>query len=122
MEYNKINYAVIEEAFMNAESKDYIQQVFQVVATNILDSEIYTLKSDNLPASLKSIPKTLNISNDKALILILSLHNLMKEYIGTSMMDENVLAAKFPTTFKKQLKSFIFKMMREFAPQTKKYF
>ncbi len=101
MEYNKINYAVIEEAFLNAESKDYIQQVFQVVATNILDSEIYTLKSDNLPASLKSIPKTLNISNDKALILILSLHNLMKEYIGTSMMDENVLAAKFPPTFKK---------------------
>ena len=122
MEYNKINYTVIEEAFLAAESKEYIQQVFEVVATNILDSEIYTLKSENLPTSLKNIPKTLSISNDKALILIISLHNLMKEYIGTSMMDENILASKFPPTFKKQLKTFLFKMMREYAPRTKKYF
>ena len=40
----------------------------------------------------------------------------MKEYIGTSMMDENILAAKFPPNFKKQLKTFIFKIMREIAP------
>jgi len=46
----------------------------------------------------------------------------MKEYIGTAMLDENVLAAKFPLTFKKQLKTFLFKMMREIAPRTKKYF
>ncbi len=49
MDYNKINYQVIEEAFMNADSKEYIQQVFEAVATNILDSEIYTMKSENLP-------------------------------------------------------------------------
>lgn len=46
----------------------------------------------------------------------------MKEYIGTAMLDENVLAQKFPPTFKKALKTFLFKMMREFAPRTKKYF
>ena len=46
----------------------------------------------------------------------------MKEYIGTSMMDENVLASKFPQTFKKALKTFLFKMMRETAPNSKKYF
>jgi hypothetical protein len=46
----------------------------------------------------------------------------MKEYIGTSMMDENILAAKFPQTFKKQLKTLLFKTMREIAPQAKKYF
>jgi hypothetical protein len=46
----------------------------------------------------------------------------MKEYIGTSMMDENILAAKFPQTFKKQLKSLLFKIMREAAPIAKKYF
>jgi len=46
----------------------------------------------------------------------------MKEYIGTAMLDENVLASKFPPTFKKQLKSFLFKLMREHAPKTKKYF
>ena len=69
MEYNKVNYAVIEEAFMSAESREYIQQVFETVATNTLDSEIYTMKSENLPLSLKSIPKTLNISNDKALVV-----------------------------------------------------
>ncbi len=101
MDYNKINYQVVEEAFMNAESKEYIQQIFEAVATNILDSEVYTMKSENLPQSLKTIPKILGITNDKALILILSLHNLMKEYIGTSMLDENVLAGKFPPTFKK---------------------
>lgn len=46
----------------------------------------------------------------------------MKEYIGTSMMDENILAAKFPQTFKKQLKTLLFKIMRESAPTAKKYF
>ena len=48
--------------------------------------------------------------------MIVSLHNLMKEYIGTSMMDENVLAQKFPPTFKKPMKTFLFKIMREAAP------
>ena len=45
----------------------------------------------------------------------------MKEYIGTSMMDENILASRFPPNFNKQLKTFIFKTMREVAPQAKKY-
>jgi hypothetical protein len=49
MDYNKVNYQIIEESFMNAESKEFIQQVFEAVATNILDSEIYTIKSENLP-------------------------------------------------------------------------
>ena len=47
----------------------------------------------------------------------------MKEYIGSgAMLDENILAAKFPPTFKKQLKSFLFKILREHAPASKKYF
>lgn len=37
-------------------------------------------------------------------------------------MDENILASKFPTTFKKPLKTFLFKMMREAAPSAKKYY
>ena len=45
----------------------------------------------------------------------------MKEYIA-SMMDENILASKFPPAFKKPLKTFLFKMMREAAPSSKKYF
>lgn len=43
--------------------------MFETVATNTLDSEIYTMRSENLPQSLKAIPKTLNISNDKALVV-----------------------------------------------------
>lgn len=45
----------------------------------------------------------------------------MKEYIATSMLDENVLAGKFPQGFKKQLKTLLFKCMRDCAPQAKKY-
>ena len=37
------------------------------------------------------------------------------------MVDETVLAEKFPPEFKKQLKSFLFKQMRELAPVTKTY-
>ena len=54
--------------------------------------------------------------------MIISLHNLMKEYIGSgSMLDENILANKFPGTFKKKLKGAIFKLLRENAPAAKKY-
>jgi hypothetical protein len=90
-------------------------------ASGKLDSEISMVKGDHLPDVLKKIPKTLGLSNEKTLILIVSLHNLLKEYIATSMLDETILAEKFPADFKKQLKSFLFKTMREVAPLTKTY-
>ena len=122
MEHNKINYQVIEECFLAAESKEYIEAVFKASASLSLDSELNLVKGENLPAVFKSIPKTLSIPNDKALVLISSLHNLMKEYIGSgSMLDENILASKFPATFKKKLKSVLFKLLREHAPHAKKY-
>ena len=37
------------------------------------------------------------------------------------MQDENELVACFPEDFKKSLKSFLFKAMREVAPLTKSY-
>ena len=120
MDYNKINFEVIEECLVNADSKEQIQSLFLLVATNLLSSDLAVLTSENLPLSLKQVPKTLNIANDKALVLLVSLHNLMKEYIGTSMLDENILANKFPQTFKKPLKSLLFKVMREWAPTVKK--
>ena len=46
----------------------------------------------------------------------------MKDYIGSgAMLDENILASKFPQTFKKKLKSILFKLLRENAPAAKKY-
>ena len=123
MELNKVNYQVIEECLLAAESKEFLEQVFTASATLALDSELACLKGENLPAVLKAVPATLGVPNDKAQVLILSLHNLMKEYIGSgAMLDENILAAKFPATFKKQLKSFLFKMLREHAPACKRYF
>ena len=80
-----------------------------------------TIKGDNLPESLKKIPTTLGISNEKTQILILSLHALMKQYVATATTDETVLAEKFPEGFKKSIKSFLFKAMREAAPGMKKY-
>jgi hypothetical protein len=59
------------------------------------------IKGDNLPDALKKIPGSLGISNEKALILIVSLHNLLKEYIATSMIDETILSEQFPPDFKK---------------------
>ena len=121
MEFYQVNFEVIEEAFLSAESKEHIQQIFLAIATSALDSELRCLTSANLPPSLRSLPTALSLTNDKAVTLVISLHNLMKEYIGTSMMDENVLAARFPPTFKKALKTLIFKTMREVAPTAKKY-
>ena len=80
-----------------------------------------TIKGDNLPESLRKLPTALGISNEKAQILVLSLHALMKQYIATAMTDETVLAEKFPEGFKKSIKSFLFKAMREAAPMMKKY-
>ncbi len=122
MELNKINYTVIEECLLTADSKEYLEAIFKAAAVQHLDSELTSLKGENLPQVLQSLPQTLQIPNDKALVLVLSLHNLMKEYIGSgAMLDENILANKFPATFKKQLKSFLFKMLREHASATKKY-
>ena len=112
---------MIEEAFLAAESKDQLYAIFMASAQGKLDSDISMMKADNLPDALKKIPSTLQISNEKALILIVSLHNLLKEYIATSMLDETVLAEKFPADFKKQLKSFLFKNMREVAPVAKTF-
>ena len=117
-----VNFTVIEEAFQAAESKDQLYAIFVASATGKLDSEISMTKSDNLPSVLKSVPKTLNISNEKAAILIMSLHALLKQYIATSMADENVLAAAFPENYTKQVKSFLFKAMRDVAPLSKTYF
>ena len=112
---------MVEEAFLAAESKDQLYAIFMASAQGKLDSDVSMMKGDNLPDALKKIPSTLQISNEKALILIVSLHNLLKEYIATSMLDETILAEKFPPEFKKQLKSFLFKNMREVAPIAKTF-
>lgn len=100
MELNKINFQVIEDCLLAAESKETLEAVFKACATLSLDSELTCLKGENLPQVLRALPATLSVPNDKALVLIQSLHNLMKEYIGSgAMLDENLLAAKFPATF-----------------------
>ena len=60
MEFHKINYAVIEECLSASESKEAIFNIFKTSATNILDSEIKVIKSDELPATLKQLPTTLS--------------------------------------------------------------
>ena len=90
MEFNKISFPVIEECFMLAESKEHIHAIFMAAATRQLDSEIKVIKPDTLPESLRGLPKTLNITNEKALVLILSLHAFGKEYIA--LQDEAALA------------------------------
>ena len=122
MEFNKVNFAVIEECFKGSESKEAIFSIFQASATYMLDSEIKVIKPDSLPPVLKSLPQTLSITNEKAMVLILSLHALLKEYISVGMSDEESLAEKFPESFPKKIKSFMFKMMREVAEDTKAYY
>ena len=106
---------------MAAESKEHLYNIFVASATGKLDSDQSMLKADNLPETLKKLPETLGLSNEKCQVLVRSLHNLMLQYIGTGMMDENALAARFPEGFKKSLKSFLFKQMREVAPLTKTF-
>ena len=60
----------------------------------------------------------MNITNEKAVVLILSLHALMKEYISN---DEDVVLGRFPETFNKKIKSFLFKIMREVSTSAKQY-
>lgn len=54
------------------------------------------------------------------MVLILSLHALMKEYL--SLEDEEALGSRFPATFAKKIKSLLFKMMREIAEETRSYY
>lgn len=119
MEFHKVNFNVIEECLGASESKEAIFKIFKTSATNMLDSEIKVIKSDELPATLKQLPTTLNITNEKAVVLILSLHTLMKDYYTC---DEETLADKFPESFNKKIKTFLFKMMREVADSSKHYY
>ena len=66
MEYKLINWKVIEEAFSAAESKDQLQEIFMASATGKVDSEMCAIKGDNMPESLKKIPESLGMSNEKA--------------------------------------------------------
>jgi hypothetical protein len=81
MDTSNINFAIIEEALQGAESKEQLYSIFTASATGKLDSEATVNKGDNLPNVLKTVPTTLGISNEKTNILILSLHNLLKQYI-----------------------------------------
>lgn len=91
-------------------------------ATNLLDSEIKVVKADSLPAALRTLPKKLGITNEKAIVLMLSLHALMKEYISNGMADEAAFNEHFPETFDKKIKTLLFKMMRQVAESTKNYY
>ena len=51
---------------------------------------------------MRGLPEKLNITNEKAVVLILSLHALLKEYIAIGMQDENALAEKFPESVPKK--------------------
>ena len=75
-------------------------------ATGKLRSDISQLNADNLPESLKKIPESLHLSQEKALTLIVSLHNLLMEYVAVCVptQDETLLAEKLPETMQKQLK------------------
>lgn len=66
MEYKLINWAVIEEALGAAESKEHLYEIFMASATGKIDSEMCAIKGDNVPESLKKMPSSLGISNEKA--------------------------------------------------------
>jgi hypothetical protein len=55
-----------------------------------LDSEIHLLNSDNLPASLKSLPKSLGISNDKAVIVSTYRYLIFIVNLIATQFDERV--------------------------------
>jgi hypothetical protein len=120
MNFNKVNYKVIQDCFEGCESKEAIFDIFSAAASCTLDSEIKVLKADALPSTLRNLPQTLGITNEKALVLILSLHALAKEYI--SLQDEEAIAERFPEDFPKKIKSFLFKMMRAVSESSKGYY
>ena len=119
MEFNKINFQVIEECLSACESKDAIFNIFMASAGSLLDSELKVIRSDDLPGVLKTMPATLQITNEKAVVLILSLHSLLKDYIAN---DEETVVERFPPKFNKKLKVVLFKMMREVSEQAKQYY
>lgn len=123
MDYQYINYDIIEEAFMNAESKDQLYQIFVASATGKLRNDVTLMNQNNLPETLKKIPESLSLTQEKALTLIISLHNLMMQYMALCVptQDETVLAEKLPEAMQKQVKTFLFKQMRAAAPLTKNY-
>ncbi len=88
-------------------------------AGSLLDSELKVIRSDDLPGVLKTMPTTLQITNEKAVVLILSLHSLLKDYIAN---DEETVVSRFPEKFSKKLKVVLFKMMREVSEQAKQYY
>ena len=96
MEFNKINFKVIEDCFKQAESRELLYNIFIASSQNMTDSEVKVLKPDTLPGLLRQLPSQLEITNEKAVMLILSLHALMKEYIAVGMTDEESLASRFP--------------------------
>ena len=119
MEYNKVNYDLIQECLGACESKEAMFQLFTACAASLLDSELRVLKADNLPGVLKTMPGSLGISNEKAVTLIFSLHALLKEYLS---MDEESMLARFPEAFNKKMKTALFKMMREVSASSKKHY
>jgi len=122
MEFNKINFKVIEDCFKQAESRELLYNIFIASSQNMTDSEVKVLKPDSLPGLLRQLPSQLEITNEKAVMLILSLHALMKEYIAVGMQDEESLASRFPSTFNKKIMSFMFKTMRSCAEDCKQYY
>ena len=122
MEFNKVNFAVLEECSQIGDSKEAIFAIFKAAASFMLDSEIKVIKPDDLPTCLRTLPSVMKITNEKAVVLILSMHALMKEYISVGMSDEGAFAARFPESFPKKVKVFLFKMMREIAEEAKVYY
>lgn len=120
MEFHQVNFKVIEECFQNAASKEVIFNVFTASAVKRLDSEIKVATASALPPSLQSLPVQLGVSNEKAAVLVLSLHALLKEYIAvTAVSDELAFAGRFPAEFNKSVLKFLFKMMRDVAEDHK---
>ena len=123
MEYRKVNYDIVQEACLASESKDQLAQIFYASATGKLSGDLQAVKADNLPDTLKNIPETLSLTHDKSLVLIVSLHNLLMQYIALCLptQDESVLMQSFPEEFDKNLIKFLFKKMREVAPLCKEH-
>ena len=61
MEHNKINYQVIEDCLLAAESMDYIEAIFKASATGVLDSELFCLKGDNLRSPPRSASRMIRL-------------------------------------------------------------
>ena len=53
------------------------------------------------------------------MVLILSLHNLLKIYLAN---DEQTVLENFPEGFNKKMRTALFKMMREVAEDSKRHY